>query len=289
MKERMILVSSCVLMLVLTGCGGGGVGGLRVIGSQAIEELPEAPEAIMAAAPDGAVMLASDETIYRIDPKKRTVETIFEGDANTAISAMTVAEDGLLYVADGGRLRLFAGGHLHDLLESNSDSAGRWSLSGWGEAQLYVAESRPGRSTLFSYETRGKNTFGMAETEQPIRAISAVRGGCLVATENTIYKVFDRSDDVSADVLCLMVCSIAPGDREIRSMAADEKSRAVYYSTEDGTWAYVDGQIVPLLPVGGVLAFARNTLNVWDGVNRQLLQLGNPARRARAAVKAVYQ
>lgn len=203
---------------------------------------------------------------------------------------MTVTDDGLLYATDRNQLRLFAGGRLHNLLESHSaDVPGKWLLSSHGKTTLYLVESVTERSTLFSYDTRSKEVFGIAEFEQPVYAVAAVRGGCLVATANTIYKVFDRSDDASADVLCLMVCSIASQDRQILSLAADENRRAVYFSTEDGTWAYVDGQIVPLLPAGGVLAFAGDTLNIWDKDQRQLLQIGHPAQRARTALKAMYR
>ena len=114
-----------------------------------------------------------------------------------------------------------------------------------------------------------------------------MRGGCLIATDNSIYKIFRADDDDTGDVLSLMICSIDAEDRRIMSLAVDDSQRAVYFTTQDGTWAYVDGQVVPILPVGGQVAFAGNVLTIWGGLNGQLLQVKVPAQRARQALKAM--
>jgi hypothetical protein len=285
MTKKLLFAGSSLLLLLFAGCGG--TPDLQIIGPEAIDGLSAAPDAMLAAAPDGAIMLASDDTIFRIHPQKGSVETIFEGDSENDLTAVTVADDGLLYVGDRDRLKLFAGGRLHNLVKSNS-SSGKWFLSAHGKTALYAAEWVSGRSTtLFRYELGSKDVFGIAVFEEPIQAIAAVRGGCLVAISNTIYKIFDHSDGDSKDALCLMVCSVASGDRQICGLAIDEDRRAVFFTTEDGTWAFVDGQIVPLLPAGGALAFAKKTLSIWDHDQRQLFQIGNPATRARTVLKAM--
>lgn len=286
MTKKLLFAGSSLLLLLFAGCGG--TPDLQVIGPEAIDSLPAAPDAMLAAAPDGAIMLASDDTIFRIHPQKGSVETIFEGDSENGLTALTVSDDGLLYVGDRDRLELFAGGRLHNILKSSSGS-GKLFLSAHGKTTLYLAELANDRSALFRYETASKSVFGIAAFEEPIQAIAAVRRGCLVAISNTIYKIFDRSDGDSEDILCLMVCSIAPGDRQIRGLAIDEDRRAVFFATEDGTWAFVDGQVVPLLPAGGALAFAKKTLSIWDRDQRQLFQIGNPAAKARTVLKAMHQ
>lgn len=277
--ELRALPVGVLVLLCLAGCSS--VPPFQVLGPQALDEFDVSSSTHVGAAPDGSVCLATETALLRIHPKKRSVEVLFEGDAGTQLQDVAVAENGLVYVTDRGRLSLFAGEQLHPLLQGSSVSQG-WLVSTYGEGTLYlctVGDSAGGRATLFHYNVLTKQIRGVAEFDQTIAAINAVRGGCLVATQDTITKIF--LSDYVTEATSLMVCSIQARNRSIVSLAADETQRAVYFSTQDGTWAYVDGQVVPLLPAGGALAFAGHSLTIWDFENRQLLQMAHPAKRAR--------
>ena len=284
MTRQWVFVAGFAVMLCLSGCSS--TPGLQVMLPRVFDQLDVPSSAAMASASDGAVLMATDTRLLRIDPKKRTVETIFEGSSQNQLSDVAVSENGLVYVADHNRLTLFAGEQLHDLLQGSNPSQG-WLLSTYAHTDLYLCsrKSRGNDSTLFHYNTQTKQIRGLAEFDRPITAIAGVRGGCLVATKNTIYKIFQGDD--SAEVISLMVCSVKAQDRQIVSLAADEAQRAVYFTTEDGVWAYVDGHVVPLLPAGGQLAFAGDTLTLWDNVARQLLQIKAPATRARKILQTM--
>ena len=274
-----------LLSLCLAGCNS--VPPFQVLGPQALEEFDVPSSATMAAAPDGSVYLAAETTLLRIHPKQRSAEVLFEGNVSTPLQDVAVAENGLVYVTDWGGLSLFAGEQLHPLLQGSSVSQG-WFVSIYGEAALYLCtagDAADDRATLFRYNVQTKQIRGVAEFDQTIAAITAVRGGCLVATQDTVTKLFLEED--SSEVTSLMVCSIQAQDKSIVSLAADEIQRAVYFSTQDGTWAYVDGQVVPLLPAGGALAFAGHTLTIWDSENCQLLQMAHPAKRARNVLQTM--
>jgi hypothetical protein len=99
-------------------------------------------------------------------------------------------------------------------------------------------------------------------TEDRPRALCAVRGGCLVASGGNIVKVSEPAPTADKTENQVATVLLAAVQEPVTSVVADQDRLIVYFATEDTTYAWIQGQIVPLFPAGSRLAWAKDTLTI---------------------------
>ncbi|MBI4230968.1 MAG: hypothetical protein HY608_09060 [Planctomycetes bacterium] len=272
------LVQAASIAILLSGCSGGGA--LRGYGPEVLGQGDPSLDPcarVLACGIEGDLFFPAGGNIVRYEPGDNRHERIVR-DGCQGVRDLAVTEDGALVVLADRTVSAYIGGYLLEVLTLPCGGR-RMSV---GDGCLYVACDTlgGGGGALYRYDTGGGGLLLRCEFEGGITAIAGVRGGCLVASGGCVYKVFDSPDKV----VSLFVFGLY--GRVIGSLAPDPLSRIVYFTADDATYAYLEGQVVQVLPMGGVARFRRGELVVLDHAIPQLVILGDAASRARAQIRA---
>ena len=128
-------------------------------------------------------------------------------------------------------------------------------------------------------------------TEDRPRALCAVRGGCLVASGGNIVKVSDpapAADNAEGEVATVLLAAV---QEPVTSVVADQGKLIVYFATADMTYAWIQGQIVPVFPAGSRLAWAKDTLTICrpSSPGSQMIQIPAASKHTEGLAQAARQ
>lgn len=226
---------------------------------------------------DGNVYLLSPVNVVRYSPGAHSAEELLlERHYDLVDIAMT--DDGLLLVLRQYSLEAFFGGKLIKLL----------SLPGRGiqlsvfEDQAYILLLKQPHLQLIRYSFSSKKTEILLNTSDYIWSICALRGGCLIASGDSVYKIFDPADGEERGEKGNLrgVRLFALAHSQIRSIAADRDYEIIYLADAEMTYGWVEGKVVPLFPMGYKLSFAGDILTICSPQQKQMIQIVRPGKRA---------
>lgn len=214
----------------------------------------------------GDIFLTTPGNLQQYNPRSRELTSLLN-DA-IRIEDVAVTSDNVLLALRSESLCAAAAGYLtpiHDL------PGQAYALSCDREFAYILTKSGQG-TQLIRYHLTG-NTQGqidpmLAIADHP-QALCAVRGGCLVASGGNLIKVTDPMADQVATALLVAI------ESPITSVVADQSRLIVYFCTQDTTFAWIDGQIIPIFPAGNRLAWAQDTLTICQAAqtNSQIIQI----------------
>jgi len=242
-------------------------------------------------AADGAdrLYLATDTTLMRYDLRGDRLENVLN-DSCPTIRDLAVTPDGVVLVLHPKELSAYMAGYLVTLYRLPDEAT---ALSCDREF-AYVVTTRDKGTRLLRIRLTGK-TKGTIQsiltTEDRPKTLCAVRGGCLVASGGNIFKVTDPvagKDKAESQVAIVLLVAM---QEPITSVAADQDKHIVYFATEDMTYAWIEGQIVPVFPTGSRLAWAKDTLMICrpapsDG---QVIQIPGVSRHTQTLLEELTQ
>jgi hypothetical protein len=218
----------------------------------------------------GALYLTTPGTLMRYEPKRNRLEDLLN-DPRRDIQDLAVTSEGAVLALCSQELCAYVPGHLIRLyrlpgpaIALSCDRQFAYVLSAAGSGARLV------RTTLLG-PTKGTTQTLLATEDQP-RALCAVRGGCLVASGGNIIKVTDPESAEDSEVTTVLLVSM---QEPITAVVADQDKLIVYFATANMTYAWIQGQIVPIFPAGSRLAFAKDTLTICRsaGLDSQLIQI----------------
>ena len=138
--------------------------------------------------------------------------------------------------------------------------------------------------------SKGSTKLILTTQDRP-QALCAVRGGCLVASGGNIIKVTDPvGGEQGADSEVTTVLLVAMHE-PVTSVAADQDRLILYFATDDMTYAWLQGQILPVFPAGSRLAWARDTLTICRPAkpDSQIVRIPNVSRHTNALLEEIAQ
>ncbi|MDQ7780858.1 MAG: hypothetical protein RDV41_14270 [Planctomycetota bacterium] len=261
-----------VAMFILSACGGS----TRLLLSR--EHAAEAGIGIGRAAAvdtDGAVFLADGSQVVRFDPDDNSVEDILNEPAG-GITDIAFAEDGVLLILQGAQLGAFFGGKVIPVTDAPAYGE---MMSVYGRSLYAALRDSAGAATLFQrYELDRRYWSPLMRSDTRISAICGVRGGCLFAVGDSVFKLFEAVPGTKADA-CQVVLLCAVAGAEITSVVADEASEAVFFADADMTYAWAKGGVYPFFPVGGSLRMRAGKLHIISQSTAQIVRIGSPRSR----------
>ena len=214
----------------------------------------------IAADGSGSVYVTTPATVMRYKPGPNQMENLLI-DSCPDIRDVAVTSDGVVLVLRRRELSACVAGYLVSLHSLAEDAI---AISCDGEF-AYVLTARGQGARLLRIHLSGDNK-GLQQTllttEDRPRALCAVRGGCLVASGGNIVKVADpapTADNAESQVATVLLAAIQD---PVTSVVADQDRLIVYFATADATYAWIEGQIVPIFPAGSRLAWAKDTLTI---------------------------
>lgn len=284
MGARRAMRGMSAACLLLAGCGGV----LRGTPETTLHAMGVSSWLLLAVSPDRGVFLPCEGNLLRYDPRRDRHEQVFL-EAGPEIQSVACLSSGALLFADGERLATCVAGCRVPV--ATLPAVGK-ALSVWADRYAYVACAPDGGGGLLCrYDLERKELRELMATEEPIWELAAVRGGCLVAQGGAVHRVFDDTGegdppaDASAEEVRLFFV-LALKDDPVTSIDADPATRVVYFADNDVTYAYLDGEVVPMAPMGGAVRVRGDVLTIFDSVRRQLLEVPDAADRARRALAA---
>lgn len=281
---RCFLVS--LALLCLCGCQSGTGPALEISNEQA-QALNLSLTGGVAADASGSVYLTTPDGLQRYDPGQRQLENLLDRSV-TDLRAVAVTSDDVVLVLRPQALCGVAAGYLIDIHTVPGEATALSCDRGFA----YILARTPKGGRLIRYTLTGDKRGYLQPiltTEDHPQAICAVAGGCLIASGGTIAKVTDPApasghtpSQVSTAVLVVM-------QQPITSVVADRRNSIVYFSTADATYAWIEGQVLPIFPAGNRLAWSRDTLTIClAGQKRgQLIQIPAVSQHTRNLVRSL--
>ena len=233
----------------------------------------------------GKLYLAANSTLIQYDLKRNRLDELLN-DPCPMIRGLAVTDDGIVLVLQPRELSAYVAGYLVTLYPLPSDA---FALSyDRGFAYVLVTHDEGARLLRIDLEgpSQGNIRSLLTSADRP-DALCAVRGGCLVAAGGNIVKVTDPADNGS-DSEIATVLLVAMGE-PITSVTADQAKRIVYFTTAETTYAWIEGQIVPVFPAGNRLAWNKDTLTICrtGQADSQIIQVPGISRLAGGLVKSL--
>lgn len=211
-------------------------------------------------AADGSeiVYLTTPTGVVQYKPKGNQIENLLI-DPCQDIRDVTVTSEGVVLALRTRELAACLAGHLIPLHKLSEDGIAVSCDRGFA----YVLTARGQGARLLRIALSGENQ-GLQQTllvtEDRPRALCAVRGGCLVASGGNIIKVSDpAANGAPSQIAAVLLAAI---QEPVASVVADQDRLIVYFATSDTTYAWIQGQIVPIFPAGSRLAWAQGTLTL---------------------------
>ena len=247
----------------------------------------------------GFVYLVTPTNVMRYDPKVNQIEPMLVDPAQDItgvsgtpegvmlrlleqklvgphkyISDVAVTPDGVVLVLLPQELDAYVAGHL---VKVHSVPAPALMVSCDREFAYILAATEKGAKLLRYHLTGGaKGTTDTVLTTQDCpRALQAVPGGCLVASGGNIVKVTDpvqAPGETGPHVATVLLVAIG---EDVTSVAVDPRKSYVYFATEDATFVWAQGQILPVFPAGSRLLWVDDTLTICQPSVGQLVQIGS--------------
>jgi hypothetical protein len=211
-------------------------------------------------AADGSeiVYLTTPTGVMQYKHKGNQIESLLI-DPFRDIRDVAVTSEGVVLVLRNRELAAGLAGHLIPLHKLSEDAiavscdrefAYVLTARGQGARLLRIALSGP---------DKGRQQTLLVTEDRP-RALCAVRGGCLVASGGNIIKVSDpAANGPKGEIVAVLLAAI---QEPVASVVADQDRLIVYFATADTTYAWIQGQIVPIFPAGSRLAWAKDTLTI---------------------------
>ena len=240
----------------------------------------------IAANTSGDVFLTTPSGIQKYDPGRNQLENLLN-DTVTDLQDVAVTANGVLLALRPRTLCGVAAGYLSDV---HSLPGHAFALSCDREFAYILTRDGKG-AQLIRYHLTGTTqgyTQPILATEDIPQALCAVRGGCLVASGGNLIKVTDPApgeDQAQSGVTTALLVAI---QNPITSVVADQTRLIVYFSTADTTYAWIQGQILPIFPAGNRLAWAKDILTIClasSQQNSQIIQIPNVSQHTQEFIK----
>lgn len=239
----------------------------------------------IAATGSGEVYVTAPSTVMRYKPKGNQFESLLL-DPCQDIRDVAVTSEGVVLVLRPRELSACVAGYLVSLYGLSEDGL----AVSCDDEFAYVLTARGQGARLLRIYLSGTNK-GLQQTllitEDRPRALCAVQGGCLVASGGNIVKVAapapaaNNAESQAATVLLVAI------QEPVTSVAADQNKLIVYFATADTTYAWIQGQIVPVFPAGSRLAWAKDTLTICRPARpgSQMIQIPAVSKHTEGLVK----
>lgn len=219
----------------------------------------------MTADSDGNVFVLTPSNVARYDPAGHELEELlFE---QIEMKALAAVPGGPLLVLSGNRLEAIVAGKRVQIAEL----PGTGLCLAAGKEAAYLTVSARGEFGLMRYRFQERVLETLCWTAERINALAVVPGGCLVAAGLGVHKIFDPHDGEVRRRLLFAVSGNA-----LSGLASDADAGAIYFSDGDATYAWKEGRVATVFPMGGTLAVARGRLIIADRRHRQILELPDP-------------
>jgi len=239
----------------------------------------------VAAHASGDIFLTTPTGLQKYNPRKKQLEDLLN-DTTRDIQDVALAPNGVPLALRPQTLCGVAAGYLFDI---HSLPGRAFALS--CDREFAYILTRGGRGAqLIRYHLTGP-TQGRIQpilaTEDIPQALCAVRGGCLVASGGNIIKATDPAPGDSQTEDQVATALLVAVHDPITSIAADPSRLIVYFSTANTTYAWVQGQILPIFPAGDSLAWAKDTLTLCLTAqqNSQIIQIPNVSKHTHELLK----
>lgn len=239
----------------------------------------------VAANSSGDVFLTTPSGIQKYNPRKNQLENLLN-DSVTDIQDVAVTSNGVLLALRPRTLCGVAAGYLFSI---HSLPVNAFALSCDREFAYILLRNARG-AQLIRYHLTG-TTQGHIQpilaTEDVPQALCAVQGGCLLASGGNLIKVTDPiagEDQAQSQVATALLVAI---QNPITSVVADQSRLIVYFSTANITYAWIQGQIIPVFPAGDRLAWAKDTLTICRTSQQedQIIQIPNISKHTNDLIK----
>jgi hypothetical protein len=235
----------------------------------------------------GALFLTTPSTLMGYEPRAHRLEDLLNEPCRD-LKDVAVTPDGIVLVLRPRSLSAFLAGYLiklHDLpgeamaLSCDREFAYVLSATERGTQLLRIGLTGPAKGVVQP----------LLLTEERPSALCAVRGGCLVASGGNVVKVTDPVPDevqTGQEVTTALLVSV---QEPITALVADQQKLIVYFATRNMTYAWLQGQIVPLFPAGSRLALSGDCLTIClpAGPASQLVQIPAASQQAQRLLKAL--
>ena len=226
----------------------------------------------------GSVFLLARGDVVRYDQARHEIEYLLR-QARTHLADLTVADGDVLLALDRAALHAVFAGELVEVLKLPGSGL---RASCHGDHVYVLVRTASGEQGLFRYDFGTKRIEPLMLTRERVSAVCAVHGGCLVASGGSLYKLFvpeASGEGLPGEVHRVLLLAMA--GKEIVSVAADPQEKLVYFAAAGMTYAWAKRRVVPLFPMGGQLDYRDRVLTIASPGLRQVVQLVNPANRAR--------
>jgi hypothetical protein len=247
----------------------------------------------------GFVYLVTPTNLMRYDPKSNQIEEMLvdpSKDVNHAavtpggvvlglieeavvgprkyISDVAVTPEGVVLVLLPQELDAYVAGHL---VKVHSVPAGAVAISCDREF-AYILVIVENGSKLIRYHLSG-STKGATDTLLTMgdcpRSLCAVPHGCLVASGGNIVKVTDPAQAAGETEPHIATVLLVAIGEDVTSVAVDPHKAYVYFATNDATYVWAAGQILPVFPAGSRLLWVDDTLTICQPSVGQVVQIGS--------------
>lgn len=214
----------------------------------------------IAAQGSDVLYLTTPTNVMRYEPGPNRMESLLF-DACQDIRGVAVTPEGVVLVLRGRALSSPVAGYLVAIHPLPTDGI----AVSCDREFAYVLAARGRGAQLLRIPLAGAakgQTQTLLTTEDRPAALCAVRGGCLVASGGNLVKVADpvpAAGDAESQIATILLAAIR---EPITSVVADQDKLIVYFATADTTYAWIQGQIVPIFPAGSRLALAKDTLTI---------------------------
>lgn len=223
-------------------------------------------ENAVAADSKGSVFLAgrAQRQIVRIFDRGERFENLLVEE--TSLEALCVTDEDVLMVLCPDKVGAFFAGKIIPILSLPA----RGKKISCHENRMYlVVRNEQSQELLYRYDVDSKKLVPLMKTEQTISAICGVRGGCLMAVGDSIYKFFD--DPSGGEYHLVFLCAVS--EATIVSVAAYPKLQAVFFSDHDVTYVWAEGRVYPFFPLGGGISLQGDTLTIASEKTQQVIQV----------------
>lgn len=248
----------CLLLLLLAGCSSVMHLGITAADAEAIGlQFRDG----LCVDSDGALFVATPANIVRYDPDEHCVEVLLLEKRYDIVDLAMTPDDMMLALCERSLAAVFAG-QLVPLVEL--PERGR-KVSSRDDTAFVLTTVPGGGSHLLRYSYGAKTLEGLLQSDQEITAICAVRGGCLFAVGDSVFKLLEPGADGVAEVVLLF----AIARTTILSLAADPDDEVVYAADADMTYAWSGGQVRSFHPMGGEVCWNGGVLAIVSPELRQ--------------------
>ncbi len=277
------LMLSAAIAVSVMGCQAGGPH--VQISTEHAGELNLELSGGIAADGSGSVYVTTPATVMRYEPGPDKMENLLI-DQRSDIRDVALTSEGVVLVLRPRDLSACVAGYLVSLHSLPEDAI----AVSCDREFAYVLTARGRGARLLRIHLSG-DSKGLQQTllttEDRPRALCAVRGGCLVASGGNIVKVSDPAPAAGSSEGEVAAVLLAAVQEPVTSVVADESRLIVYFATADMTYAWIQGQIVPVFPAGSRLAWARDTLTICrpSRPGSQILQIPGAGKHTEGLLK----